>query len=106
MRSTCPRKITWMNEMRKLVLIWVFLLCTSSLVFAAPRADKDSEGFEPVSGDMMQKGESIPASRLVAGAYGFIFAAVVVYAVSVGRRARRLQEEMVELQRKLDAKGK
>jgi hypothetical protein len=66
---------------------------------------KDAEGFEPVNGDMMQQGESIPASRLVGAAYGFIFAAVVVWVASVARRARRLEGEVDDLKRKLDARG-
>jgi CcmD family protein len=74
---------------------------------AAPEGQpaKDSEGFVPVNGDMMQPGESIPASRLVGLAYGFIFAAVLVYVASVARRSRRVEEEMDELKRKLQQKA-
>ncbi len=54
---------------------------------------------------MLQPGETIPASRLVAGAYGFICAAVVVWVGSVARRARRLEDEVDELKKKLAARG-
>jgi hypothetical protein len=54
----------------------------------------------------MQSGESIPASRLVATAYGFIFASVAVYVASVVSRSRRVEEEMLELKKKLEAKAK
>lgn len=68
---------------------------------AAPSAAGD--GWQPVDGDMMAKGETIPAARLVGAAYGFIFAAVVVWVASVARRARRLEDEVAALQKKLDA---
>ena len=47
----------------------------------------------------------IPASRLVAAAYGFICAAVVVWVASVARRARRLEDEVDELKKKIEARG-
>jgi hypothetical protein len=83
----------------------LFLLLVASVAAAQP-AVKDNEGFEPVNGDMMVRGESIPASRLVAGAYGFIFAAVVVYVASVVSRVRRVEEDVEALRRKLEAQGK
>jgi hypothetical protein len=79
------------------------LLLTS--VAAAQPAATDKEGFEPVNGDMM-RGESLPASSLVAGAYGFIFAAVVVYVGSVVSRVRRVEEDVEGLKRKLEGQGR
>ncbi len=68
-------------------------------------APKDSEGFVPVNGDMLQQGESIPASRLVAGAYGFIFAMVALYAASVASRAKRVEEELTALKARLEKRA-
>lgn len=92
--------------MKRIVQIVMFalVLCGLTLSFAQ-EGKKDNEGFEPVNGDMMQPGESIPASRLVALAYGFIFAVVLVYVASVARRSRRVEEEMDELKRKLQQKA-
>jgi hypothetical protein len=70
----------------------------------ADEPKKDAEGFEKVDSSMMAPGESIPADRLVAAAYGFIFGAVVVYAATVAARTRRVEEEMDELRRKLEKK--
>jgi hypothetical protein len=70
----------------------------------AQEQKKDNEGFEPVNGDMMQPGESIPAARLVGAAYGFICVAVVVWVASVARRARRLEDEVDELKKKMTAR--
>ena len=79
------------------------LLALSAPAFAqAP--PKQDDGFEKVDGSMTAPGESIPAANLVAGAYGFIFAAVTIYAASIAARARRVEEEMDELKRKLEKK--
>ncbi len=87
--------------MRLLVTILVALCLSSLPVRAAP---PDNEGYEPVNGDMMQPGESIPANRLVAAAYGFLFAAVAVYAGSVAMRARKVEDEVESLRRRLEEK--
>jgi hypothetical protein len=87
----------------------VIVMCLVSAAFAdeaPPNArTKDNEGFEPVAADMMQKGESIPASTLVGGAYGFIMMSLVVFVATVVMRVRRVEDEMDALRRKLD-KGK
>jgi hypothetical protein len=87
-------------------LALVCLLAGTAFAQEPPSKDKDAEGYEKVDSDMMQKGESIPANRLVGAAYGFIFAAIVVYVVSVVSRGRRVEDEIDALMRKLDAKGK
>ncbi len=89
----------------KKILLAIF--AAAFLMFAAaaraqPAPARDSEGFEPVDGNMMTRGESIPAARLVAGAYGFILASLVVWIGSVAMRARRVEEELDDLRRKLD----
>ncbi len=84
-------------------ILFFAIFMTSALSFA--QQPKDNEGFEPVNGDMMQQGETIPAARLVGAAYGFIFAALLVWVASVTMRARRVEDEMDTLKRKLEAKG-
>ena len=91
--------------MKKILVSLAFLFLLVG-VAAAQENKPDSEGWQPANGDMLQKGESIPASRLVAGAYGFIFAAVVVFVAAVVARTRKVEEEMDDLKRKLEAKGK
>jgi hypothetical protein len=88
--------------MKKLLFAIAALCLLAVVARAQPAPGKDAEGFEPVNGGMMQKGESIPAARLVAGAYGFILAAVVVWVASVAVRARRVEDELEELRRKLE----
>ncbi len=74
-------------------------------VALAQQPAKDNEGFEAVDGSMMQRGESIPAARFVGLAYGFIFAAMLVWVGSVARRSRRVEDELDALKKKLEARG-
>jgi len=92
--------------MKRIIQIAFFAFFFGGVALAQTAPQKDNEGFEPVNGDMMQKGESIPAARLVGAAYGFICAAVVVWVASVARRARRLEDEVDELRKKLLARGR
>jgi hypothetical protein len=92
--------------MKRIIQIAFFAFFLGGVAAAQQPPQKDTEGFEPVNGDMMQKtGESIPASRLVGAAYGFICAAVVVWVASVARRARRLEDEVDELKKKLQSRA-
>lgn len=93
-----------MKAMLKIVLLMFVLVGLAGVACAqAPSAAaaKDSDGYEKVDGSMMQQGETIPASRLVGAAYGFIFAAVVGWVITVARRTRRLEDEVETLRRKL-----
>jgi hypothetical protein len=91
--------------MKRIIQIALLACFVGGVALAQEPPKKDNEGFEQVNGDMLQQGETLPASRLVAGAYGFICAAVVVWVASVARRARRLEDEVDELKRKLQARG-
>jgi CcmD family protein len=88
-------------------LLRLLALCLTlagfGLASAQPAAPPDGDGFEKVDGSMV-KGESMPASTLVAAAYGFIFAAVAVYVLSVVSRTRRLEEELDHLRSRLAGK--
>ncbi len=85
----------------KVMMFVLLLLLGGGTALAAA----DKEGFEPVNGDMMARGESVPAPRLVAGAYGFIFGALLLYVATVVLRTRRLEEEMQELKRRIEKKS-
>ncbi len=68
-------------------------------------AKPDSEGFEPVKPGELASGEQLPANMLVAGAYGFILACLVVWVASVAVRARKVQEELEALRAQLDKRS-
>jgi CcmD family protein len=46
--------------------------------------------------------ETIPAGPFLAAAYGFIWAAVLVYVIMVARRLAKVKEEMEDLRRKVE----
>ena len=94
-----------MKRLMQIAFVALFALWLGGAALAQGAPPKDSEGFVPVNGDMMQPGETIPAARLVGAAYGFICAAVVVWVATVARRARRLEDEVDELKKKLAARG-
>jgi hypothetical protein len=80
----------------KTLIVILFLL-----VGGLAGAQKD-EGWEKVDGSMTSApGETIPATALVGGAYGFIFVALVVWVASVAARTRRVEEEVESLRAKL-----
>ena len=94
--------------MTRLLALFALLLClhTATAFADEPAAAPSADGYQPVKADMMERGESIPASNLVGGAYGFIFASVLVWVATVVSRQRRVEADMQELERKLSAKGK
>jgi CcmD family protein len=73
-----------------------FCLCVLLLngpVMAQPQPPKDF-----VAVDESQPGEQIPALPLIAGAYGFIWIALLGYVWSVGRRLQKVEGELAELE--------
>jgi len=83
--------------MKRLLLILVLLFAPAAF---AQDNNKD-EGWQKVDGSMMAQGETIPASRLVGAAYGFIWVALLVWVASVAARTRRVEEEIESLRQKL-----
>jgi hypothetical protein len=90
--------------MKRLLQIAMLALCLFGVTGAALAQQgtvKNDEGFVPVNGDMMQQGETIPGNKLVAAAYGFICVAMLVWVGTVALRARRLEDEVEGMKRKL-----
>ena len=86
-----------MTQLRSF-LCMLALLTLTSLAHAAP----DAEGFTPVQpGEQLGAGESIPARNLVGAAYGFIFAALTVWTLTVQLRSRRVEAELEALRAKI-----
>ena len=66
----------------------------------APPAATEKE-WEAVNGAMFDPGESLPASRLVAAAYGFIWVMVAGFVTTVWLRAGKLEGEIADLDRRI-----
>ncbi len=60
-----------------------------------------AQQFEKVEGLPRQE---IPAGPFVAGAYGFIWAAVLAYVFVIARGLARVERDIADLSRKLDSK--
>lgn len=69
---------------------------------AAPGPDK--EGFERVTDRDLEKSrvdETINGATMIASAYGFIFAAVMIYVGWIARRAHRVEGDLNNLHARL-----
>lgn len=62
------------------------------------------EGFVPV--DQVQDQEQLPAAPLVIAAYGVAWAAVLIYVWFLWRRLARVERELADVARRIDAGGR
>lgn len=74
----------------------VCLLSASVSLIAQPKPSPDE--FVPVTD--VPESEQIPAIRLLATAYGFIWVVLLGYVWTVGKRLRTVEAELDQLQRK------
>ena len=78
----------------RLFIIVIALSAVPAVSLAAqPQPPKE---FVPV--DEVPPGEQIPAIRLVAAAYGFVWVAVLGYAWSIARRLKTVEAELADLE--------
>lgn len=63
------------------------------------------EGFVPVD-QLPKPQDTIPAPRLVAAAYGFVWVAVLVYVWSVRRRLTAVERELQAISRRVNSGGR
>jgi CcmD family protein len=100
--------------------IWLVLLICAVLARAAsaqqpapqqPQAQPPTstgaaqEGFVPVD-QLPKPQDTIPAPRLVAAAYGFVWLAVLVYVWSVRKRLTTVERELQAITRRVDSGGR
>lgn len=83
------------------LLVAVMMLGAPAVSFAQPPAQ---EGFVPV--DQLPDQEQLPATPLVAAAYGVAWAAVLVYLFSIWRRLGRVEREIADVARRVEAGGR
>jgi hypothetical protein len=75
--------------MKKVLLILVTVLSAPAAALAQ----------EPATSGVR---ESIPAAPFLAGAYAFMWVAVLIYVALVARRLGRVQSDIEDLRRKMD----
>ena len=82
----------------RLLICAVLLLGAPAVGFAQP---PQQEGFVPV--DQLPGQEELPATPLVAAAYGVAWAAVLVYLFTIWRRLSNVEREIAEVARRIEA---
>jgi CcmD family protein len=92
--------------MRHRLMLRAFLLATVLIlaggmptVVTAQQTPASQDGFVPV--DQLEPKEELPATPLVAAAYGIAWAAVLFYVWSVWRRLNQVERELAEVNRRL-----
>jgi CcmD family protein len=85
---------------RAVTLTAVLLLAGAvPAVVTAQQTPSSQDGFVPV--DQLDPKEELPATPLVAAAYGIAWAAVLFYVWSVWRRLNQVERELAEVNRRL-----
>lgn len=84
----------------RIVMMCAWLLLAPIAAGAQPQPPKDF-----VAVDETQPGEQIPAMPLIASAYGFIWLGVLAYVWSIGRRLRKVEGELADLESRSAARA-
>ena len=82
-----------MRLIRLFTIVIALSAAPGAVMASQPQPPKE---FVPV--DEVPPGEQIPAIRLVAAAYGFVWVAVLGYAWSIARRLRTVEAELADLE--------
>jgi CcmD family protein len=90
------------------VLVFVRSFVIAILLAGAPALmlaqTPQQEGFVPV--DQLPGQEELPATPLLAAAYGIAWAVVLVYLFTIWRRLAAVEREMAEVARRVEAGGR
>jgi CcmD family protein len=79
--------------MIRVLVMCALMLGRPAMTIAQPQPPKD---FVPVDETAPQ--DQIPALPLIAGAYGFIWVVMLGYVWSIGRRLKKVEGELTELE--------
>jgi CcmD family protein len=69
-----------------------------------PPSQDAKQEYVPV--DPTQEQEQLPAAPLVMGAYAVVWVGVVLYLFSIWRRLSRVEQELAQVSRRIEAGGK
>lgn len=87
---------------RLAVACLLVLVAVAPAVMAQPApAPGTQDEFVPAS--QLPSGEQMPAAPMVIGAYGFVWAALLVYVWSIWRRVQKVEHDIADLSRRVDA---
>ena len=85
---------------RIVALVAITVLTAAPLGAQTPQTPSSQDGFVPVD-QLGDPKEELPATPLVAAAYGIAWAAVLVYVWSVWRRLNQVDRELADVSRRL-----
>jgi CcmD family protein len=80
----------------RVCVCWALILGAAPILCAQPKPSPDE--FVPVTD--VPESEQIPAIRLIATAYGFIWVVLLGYVWTVGKRLQTVESELDALQRR------
>ena len=86
-----------------LALLMIFGVPTGGRLLHAAQPPAQ-EGFVPA--DQLQDQEQLPAAPLIAAAYGVAWGAVLIYVWFLWRRLARVERELADVARRIDAGGR
>ena len=86
----------------RVCLVAVMMLGAPVLSFAQPPSPP--EGFVPV--DQLPGQEELPATPLVAAAYGVAWIAVLLYIFSIWKRLNAVEREMADVAKRIEPGGR
>jgi CcmD family protein len=88
--------------LRLAVACLLVLVAAASAAMAQPApAPGTQDDFVPAS--QLPPGEQMPAAPMVIGAYAFVWVALLVYVWSIWRRVQKVEHEIADLSRRVDA---
>jgi CcmD family protein len=91
--------------MKPFRLVFVFLVALMMLgAPALAQPPKPPEGFVPV--DQLPGQEELPATPLVAAAYGVAWIAILLYVFSIWRRLNAVEREMADVAKRIEGGGR
>ena len=87
-------------------LLWMVLAIAilAMPTYAYQQPTPAQEGFVPV--DQLPTREDFPAAPLVVGAYSVAWVALLIYVWSVWKRLGRVEREMADVSRRIEAGGR
>ena len=87
-------------------LLWMLLAIAilAMPTYAHQQPTPAQEGFVPV--DQLPTREDFPAAPLVVGAYSVAWVALLIYVWSVWKRLGRVEREMADVSRRIEAGGR
>jgi CcmD family protein len=87
---------------------WLWMLLAIAILamptYAYQQPTPAQEGFVPV--DQLPTREDFPAAPLVVGAYSVAWVALLIYVWSVWKRLGRVEREMADVSRRIEAGGR